>query len=94
MILLYESGRYHASELLASMTAQRVNEKILDGLTLGGMSVVHAPAALSGAEMDPVPDFVRRSTITGMIHEGLKQQRPVTARRMPVLRESGCSIAR
>ena len=66
------------------MTAQGVNEYVLDGLALGGMLTVHSATALSGAEMDPVPSFVTSAAITGTIHEGLKQQRPVTVKHMPV----------
>jgi len=72
------------------MTAQGVSKNVLDGLAVGGMIAIPAAAALSGAEVDPVPRAVAGSTKTGTVHEGFKKERAVTVKRMPILRQPAC----
>lgn len=70
------------------MTAQRVDKDVFDGLSVSGMLAIHSAAALSGAEMDPVPGSIAGSAKTGTVDQGFKQERPVAVNGMPVVRQS------
>jgi hypothetical protein len=53
-VAIDESGRRGAAESISRVSAQGVDIKVLDGKAVGGMIAVHAAAALSFAEVNPV----------------------------------------
>ena len=69
------------------MTAQGVNENVLDGLAFGGI-VAHSAAALSLAQVSPVGGSIGGSGKTGRVDEGFKEKRPVTVQPFPILRKA------
>jgi len=69
------------------MTAQGVDVNVFDGLSMSHMVSVHAAAALSAAEMNPICGFIHRPGKTSALDEGFHEQRAIAIQPFPVVRQ-------
>ena len=52
------------------------------------MVPIHAAAALSGADMDPVGCLIAGSAVASALNQGFKQQRSITVQSLPIIRQT------